>query len=104
MLVARWSIDAKFGHKPVVIESLKNWFRDIGSQIGWTEGNYQILNGSVGVLESTVVSEVTVNSLAELNEAWDKLADIASHKDWSLSLEPHVVSGTQKWEIFRIVE
>jgi len=103
MLIARWTIDAKFGHKPAVVESLKNWYRDIGSQIGWTDGKYRILTGSIGALESTIVSEVSVESLAELNAAWDKLAEVGAHKEWSLNLEPHVVSGTQRWEVFRVL-
>ena len=103
MLVARWSIDAKFGHKPKVTDSLLTWYRDIGSQIGWTEGKFRVLTGSVGVLESTIISEVMVESLAELNEAWDKLGEIEAHKEWSLDLEPHVVSGSHKWEIYRLV-
>jgi hypothetical protein len=34
MMVAIWSIDAKFGHKPDTVKSLSQWFNDIGSQIG----------------------------------------------------------------------
>ena len=34
MMVARWCIEARFGHKQTVIDSLKKWNREIGSQIG----------------------------------------------------------------------
>ncbi len=104
MMVARWSIDAKFGHKPEVLDSLNKWFDEIGSQIGWTKDKYRILVGSVGALESQVVSEITLNSLTELNDSWQKLGEIGNHKQWSKELEPHVVSGTQKWEVFRITD
>ena len=104
MMIARWTIDAKFGHKPEVVESLSTWFAEIGSQIGWTKGNYRILVGSVGALESRIVSEITISSLNELNDSWQQLGDIEEHKQWSKELEPHVVSGTQKWEIYRVVE
>lgn len=104
MMVARWSIDAKFGHKPDVVNSLSRWFNDIGSQIGWVKGKYRIVTGSIGALESQVVSEITIESLTELNDSWNKLGDIPEHASWSKGLEPHIVSGTQKWEIFRIVE
>ncbi|SFC71716.1 hypothetical protein [Pseudoalteromonas denitrificans] len=104
MMLARWSIDAKFGHKPNVVNSLSHWFKDIGSQIGWHKGKYRIITGSVGALESQIISEITIENLAELNNSWNKLGDIEAHASWSKELEPHIVSGTQKWEIFRIVE
>ncbi|PKI13875.1 hypothetical protein [Colwellia sp. 12G3] len=104
MMIAKWCIDAKFGHKPEVVESLTQWFEEIGSQIGWTKDNSRILVGSVGALESSIISEITIESLTDLNDAWQKLGDIEEHKAWSKTLEPHVVSGTPKWEIYRIID
>ncbi|KGJ94982.1 hypothetical protein [Colwellia psychrerythraea] len=104
MMVARWCIDAKFGHKPEVVDSLTKWFNEVGSQIGWTKENSRILVGSVGALESSVISEITIANLTELNDAWQKLAQIDSHLEWSKNLEPYVVSGTPKWEIYRIID
>lgn len=103
MIVARWSIEARFGHKPIVIEHMQRWLRDIGAQIGWNEQNTRMLVGSIGAHESTVQSEVYLNSLAELHAAFERLAQLDAHKDWSQELEPYVVSGTPRWEIFRVV-
>jgi len=38
-----------------------------------------------------------------LNAAWDKLATIEAHKQWSKDLEPHVVSGSARWEVLRLL-
>ncbi|MFQ5937149.1 MAG: hypothetical protein ACE5LB_12160 [Acidiferrobacterales bacterium] len=103
MMVARWRIEARFGHKQVVIDSLKKWSREIGAQIGWSEDKLRILTGAVGALESTVELEVLIEDLAELNDSWAKLATIDAHKQWSKDLEPHVVSGTPHWQVFRVV-
>jgi hypothetical protein len=83
MIIARWHIDARFGHKQAVIESLKKWLGTIGAQIGWTENKVRIATGSVGALESTVEVDVTIADLAELNASWEKLGTIAAHKEWS---------------------
>jgi len=99
MTIARWHIDARFGHKQAVIDALKTWNRDIGEQIGWKANQLRLTTGSIGALESTV--EVTIADLAELNASWAKLAGIAAHKQWSKDIEPHVVSGTQRWEVLR---
>lgn len=103
MMIARWQIDARFGHKDAVISSLKRWGEEIGAQIGWTPDKVRILTGSIGALEATVVSEVEIGSLDELNRSWEKLATIEAHKSWSKELEPHVVSGTSRWEVFRVI-
>ena len=104
MMIARWRIDARFGHKKQVVDSIKQWSRDIGSQIGWTADKVQILTGSVGAAESMVEVNLRVEDLADLGAAWDRLAENEAHKQWSLDLEPHVVSGSHRWEVFRVVE
>ncbi|MFY0678510.1 MAG: hypothetical protein K6L74_08325 [Neptuniibacter sp.] len=103
MMVARWHIDAKFGHKQTVIDSLNKWFEDIGSQIGWTGDKFRIVTGSVGAKESVVISEIQISGLTELDESWNKLGDVEGHAAWSKELEPYIVSGSQYWEILRIV-
>lgn len=104
MMIARWHIDARFGHKQAVIESLKKWHRTIAVQIGWTDDKVRITTGSVGALESTVEVEVTIKDLTELDSSWAKLGTIAAHKEWSKEIEPYIVSGTPRWEVLRIVE
>jgi hypothetical protein len=104
MMIARWRIDARFGHKQTVIDSLKTWYRDIGSQIGWTRDKVRIATGSVGALESTVEVDVLVEDLAELDASWNKLGSMPAHKEWSKQLEAYIVSGTPRWEILRVVE
>lgn len=102
MMIARWQIDARFGHKGEVIASVKWWGKEIGSQLGWTSERMRILEGSIGARESTVVTEVEVDDLADLNRAWSKLATIEAHRTWSKELEPKVVSGSTRWEVYRI--
>jgi len=104
MMIARWSIDAKFGYKPNAIELMTRWTKEIGPQVGWTQDKMRLLTGSIGALESTVQSEISVKDLAELNQAWDKLANIEAHKRWSKEMEPYAVSGTNRWEIYRVLE
>ena len=104
MMIARWHIDARFGHKQQVIESLKRWYGEIGSQVGWTPENTRMITGSVGAPESAIEVEIKVADLADLNAAWDKLATIEPHQQWSHDLEPHVVSGTSHWQVFRVID
>ncbi|WP_151447360.1 hypothetical protein [Lacisediminimonas profundi] len=101
MLLARWQIDAHFGQKQKVIEKLREWETRIAPQLGIRPG--RILTGSIGALEATVVHEWEVADLGEIERAWAKLPNIPAHQQWSDELEPYVVSGTSRWEIFRIL-
>ena len=103
MMVARWSIDAKFGYKQNVIDLMLRWLREMAPQIVFSADKPRLLTGSIGALEATIQTEHLVKDLGELNQAWEKLATIAAHKQWSKDLEPHVVSGTSRWEIYRVL-
>jgi hypothetical protein len=103
MLVARWSIDARFGYKQNVVEQLQRWEREIAPQVGIAADRTRLLTGSIGALEATVQSEHLVDDLAELDRIWNKLATIPAHKQWSKDLEPYVVSGTSHWEVYRVL-
>ena len=104
MMIARWRIDARFGHKDEAIKLMQQWDKQFGSKVGWTPDKMRITTGSVGVAESAIVSEVQITDLAELNEAFDKLAKLEGHAEWGRQLEPHVVSGTNNWEVFRVIQ
>lgn len=103
MLIARWQIDARFGHKQTVIDMLAAWARDVAPKIGWTADKGRMLTGSIGAREATVVHEWTLADLAELEKSWAALAKIDAHKTWGKDLEPYVVSGSARWEVFRVV-
>lgn len=102
-MIARWQIDARFGHKQTVIDMLQDGARNIAPRIGWTLERGRMLTGSIGAREATVVHEWVVADLADLETSWSALGKIDAHKIWSRDMEPYVVSGSARWEIYRIV-
>ena len=103
MIIARWKIDARFGHKTEVIEALEWWKNEIAPQIGWEDDNLQMMTGSVGANESTLVTQVKLKDMSELDDSWKKLSKIDRHRQWGKDLEPNVVSGSHRWEIYRVI-
>ena len=103
MMVARWQIDARFGHKQTVFDLMDRWDKEFGAQVGWTPDKCRRLNGSVGALESTIQSEVLIKDLAELNASWEKLGALEGHEAWGKEIEPYIVSGTPHWQILRVI-
>jgi hypothetical protein len=103
MFIARWQIDARFGHKQAVIELLRKWERDIGSKAGTDKMDFKILTGSIGAREATVEANHTIESIAQLERFFDSIAKIDAHPQWGKDLEPYVVSGSALWNIYRLV-
>lgn len=103
MLIARWQIDARFGHKQTVIEMVRKWSRDVAPQIGWSAEKSRMLTGSIGAREATVVHEWSISDLGELERAWGALGKLPAHAEWGKALEAYVVSGSSRWEIYRVI-
>ena len=103
MFSARWQIDAKFGQKQQVVDLMRRWERDIGSQVGLGEMNFQLMTGSIGAREATIETHHQVESLARLEEFFARIGRIDAHAQWGRDLEPHIVSGSSRWQIFRIL-
>jgi hypothetical protein len=100
MFVARFSFNVRYGHKDDVLQIHRRWTDKVGAQLGWKQ---RLLVGSVGD-ESRVESEITIGSLAELEKSFEKLATMDEHKRFAKELEPHIVSGTNRWEILRLAD
>jgi len=103
MFVARWHVEARFGHKQNVVDLMRRWMEEIGSQVGTDKMNVQLLTGSIGAKEAVVEVNHSVESLAELEQFFDSISKIEAHKQWGKDLEPYVVSGSTYWNIYRVL-
>jgi len=103
MFIARWQIDARFGHKQTVIEMMKRWLRDIGRKAGTDLMNVQLLTGSIGPREATVEVHHTVDNLSQLEAFFAAIGQDEEYQQWGRDLEAFVVSGSSKWSIYRVV-
>lgn len=104
MMIARWHVAARFGHKQKVIELLKRWDRDIGAKAGIDPGKQRIATGSVGAREAEIQMDLEIGSLAELGTIFEKFAKVPGHDDWGRELEPLIISGSTYWEVLRTVD
>lgn len=103
MMIARWRIDARFGHKDAALAMMQRWWRDIAPQIGWSAEQVDIYSGALGVAESAIEVQIRVKDLVELHSAWERLTEIPDQKRWIEELAPHVVSGSARWTVLREV-
>jgi hypothetical protein len=103
MFIARWQIDARFGHKQSVIDLLRKWEHEIGAAAGTDKMDFKILTGSIGAREATVEADHTIESMAQLDHFFADIGKSEAHRQWGKDLEPYVVSGSALWNIFRLV-
>lgn len=103
MMIARWQFEAKFGYKQDAINLITKWYNEIGSQIGWPLDKVRIITGSVGASESIVECEIEIEEMKSIDESWIKLATIEKHKTWGKQFEKYIVSGSTKWQFYRVV-
>ena len=104
MMLARWQFQAHFGHKNEAIELLKQWNEQIGSQTDIEITRSRLLTGSVGVSEALVEMELEIEGLDDLQKFFDKIASISMHKDWGKKMGEVIVSGSTRWEVFRVID
>lgn len=104
MMIARWTIEARFGHKTAAIDLMKRWWREIAPAIGWSAAQARIATGSLGAPESTIEVEIAVEGLSDIETAWARLGNLPAQGRWADELEPLIVSGTARWSVYRPVE
>ena len=103
-MIARWMFQAQFGRKQDAISLLKEWYEQIGVQTGIDVSKQRLVTGSVGASEALVETELEIEGLADLEQFFDKIASIKMHEEWGQRMSEVVVSGSTRWEIFRIVD
>lgn len=103
MMIARWHVEAKFGHKQEAVDTIRRWAEEIGPTIGFPADRHRVVTGSIGVCESLIEVETQIENLTELDEVWRKMAANPAHVQWGKDLAEHIVSGSNHWEVFRVV-
>lgn len=104
MMIARWSCEARFGMKSEALALLKEWQEQIGAQVGLEASRTRTITGSVGAKEALIQDEFEIGDLGELDEVFAKIAQVKMHADWGKKMSEVIVSGSTRWEVFRVVE
>ena len=102
-MVARWQFTAKFGRKKEALDLIKEWNSEIGSQTNIDMSKSRIITGSVGTSEGLVENEMEIDDLKALDDFFAKIASIQMHSEWGPKMGEVIVSGSTRWEIFRVV-
>ena len=99
MFIARWQIDARFGHKQAALELLRKWEREIGPQgraaPRWSSAPHRV-DRRPGGDDRGQPQGPDPRRPRGLSSTSSPRSP--THAAWGKELEPHVVSGTSRWE------
>ncbi|MEM7068624.1 MAG: hypothetical protein AAF478_07040 [Pseudomonadota bacterium] len=104
MMIARWTVEARFGQKNQAIELLQEWYQEIGSQTDIDLTSKRILTGSVGAGEAVIETEFEIGGLGDLQDFYNKIGSIKMHADWGPKMGEVVVSGSAVWQVYRVID
>ncbi len=104
MYLVRWQLQVRFGHLKEVLGILRQWEVDVGQRVGWRASNIRVLQGMLGASQSTVELETRTDNLSDLESSWKDMEKSPHHQEAMKSLERFVVSGTDCWSVYNIVE
>jgi len=102
MMIARWTVEARFGRKTEALDLLQQWFEQIGSQTDIDISTKRILSGSVGAGEGVIEAEFEIRGLGDLQDFFNKIATIKMHAEWGPKMGEVIVSGTANWQVYRL--
>jgi hypothetical protein len=104
MFVARWSIEVRFGHQEDAFRVIDSWWTEVAGRVGWDRKMARRLAGTVGPSQSRFEIEVMIPNLVTLEKVWEQFKDLRGQKEFSQNLEPYIVSGSNRWEVFQVLE
>lgn len=85
------------------IDLIEEWNTQIGAQTNIDLSAARIITGSVGASEGLVENELEIDSLKDLDDFFAKIASIKMHSEWGRKMGEVIVSGSTRWEVFKVV-
>ena len=83
---------------------MKKWSEEVGNKVALSQDKLRVTTVSIGVNESRFECEYTVESLEQSQKMWEDMSTMEVHQQFGKDLEPIIVSGSNRWEIFRVVD
>ena len=102
-LVARWSVDAKYGSKRAALLLLQEWLAGPAASAGLAADRARLLACTIGGTESRCELELAFDSLSELESFWASLPP-KEHSEWQLRFAACVVDASPSWTVLRVME
>lgn len=101
--VCQWSLEIIYGKQKPALDIMKAWGEEKFRSSNFRVSQNRVMNGYIGSSPSFIIDEYVFESLDDFEKA---LADMSQpqFRKFSEALAPYIVPGSQKWNIFKIIE
>ena len=102
-VVARWTVDCRFGCKLATLQLMSEWLSTVASPVLTglgTQKATRLLSEQLGGTEARCELELQFSSLAEMEQFWTQVPQ-AEHAAWLQRLAANVVDGSTHWTVLR---
>jgi hypothetical protein len=104
MYVCQWHLDIPYGKQGEAVAVMRSWAKEkfASSEFRRARGS-RLMTGFVGLSASHIVDEYLFDSIADFELALKGMSapQFRPHSD---ALAQYIVPGSQRWEIYRILE
>jgi hypothetical protein len=103
MFVCQWHLDVLYGKQGAAVAVMRAWGEDkfAHSEFRRARGA-RLLTGFVGDSASHIIDEYLFDSLADFETALAGMS-VPLFQRHSEALAPHIVPGSQRWVVYRVV-
>ena len=101
--VCQWSLEIIYGKQKQALDIMTAWGEEKFRSSNFRVSQNRVMNGYIGSSPSFIIDEYVFESLDDFEKA---LADMSQpqFRQFSEALAPYIVPGSQKWNIFKIIE
>jgi hypothetical protein len=104
MIVCQWHLDTPFGKQGQALTIMKAWGQEKFASSEFRRAHSsRVLVGQVGASPSHIVDEYLFDTLADFEAALQGMSQ-PQFKAHAEALAPLIVPGSQRWEVFHLVE
>ena len=101
--ICQWSLEIVYGKQRQAVEIMKAWRAEKNKSSHFSKSQMRMMNGYIGASASFIIDEYIFDSMDDFEKALTDMAK-TQFKEFSDSLAPLVVPGTQKWTIYKSLE
>jgi len=102
MYICQWSLEIVFGKQKQALDIMKEWGAEKFRSSNFKKSKNRVYVGHIGESPSVIIDEYKFEKLEDFVLALTEMGQ-PQFKQYSDSIAPYVVAGSQKWKVFRVV-
>jgi hypothetical protein len=100
--ICQWSLEIIYGKQKEALDIMKKWGEEKFKSSNFKVSQKRMMNGYIGESPSFIIDEYIFDSLDDFEKALSDMSQ-PQFRQYSDTLAPFIVAGSQKWTIYKII-